>query len=111
MNREQEIRNEIQKLEDMYDKRKWNLTLKTWAILSTVFCVAAFCFGWMHEPLDFLAGVVISAVASGLFLFVSVIVMTPLLILRGTEVETLTRLRTELDMIEKGILRNDDTEQ
>lgn len=111
MNREQEIRNEIFKHDEMYDKRKRKLALKTLAVLSVVFYASAFFFGWMHDPLDFFGGIVLSVIMAGVFLFVSIIVMTPLIILRGNEVETLTRLRTELDMIEKGLLRNDDTEQ
>lgn len=111
MNREQEIRNEIWRCEQMYDKRKWKFTLKTLAVLSVVFYASAFFFGWMHDPLDFLGGIVLSVIAAGIFIVISTLVMTPLLILRENEVASLTRLRTELDMIEKGLLRNNDIEQ
>jgi hypothetical protein len=103
MNREQEIRNQIWEYEQMYEKRKGKLALKTWAVLSVAFYVLAFCFGWMHDPLDFLGGIVLSAVASGVFMFVSVLVMAPLNNLRGNEIAILTRLRTELDLLEKGL--------
>jgi len=107
MNREQEIRNEIWKHEQMYEKRKGKLALKTLAALSAVFYIAAFCFGWMHEPLDFLTGIVLSIIAAGGFMFVSILAMMPIYNLREHEVATLTRLRTELDLIEKGLLRYD----
>lgn len=107
MNKEQEIRNKILECEQMYEKRKGKLALKTWAILSAVFYVATFCFRWMHEPLDFLTGIVLSIIAAGGFIFVSIIVMMPLNNFREHEVATLTQLRTELDLMEKGLLRND----
>lgn len=107
MNREQEIRNEILKHEQMYEKRKGKLALKTWAALSVVFYIAAFCFGWMHEPLDFLTGIVLSIISAGGFMFVSIFVMMPLNNLREQEVTSLIRLKTELDLIERGLLRHD----
>ena len=91
----------------MYEKRKGKLSLKTWAVISVVFYVAAFCFEWMQEPLDFLIGIVLSVIAAGIFLYVGILAMTPLLNNRVDEITTLTRLRTELNFIEKGLLPNE----
>lgn len=110
MNREEEIRKEIWKIKQENGNRKWKLTLKTWAVLSIVLYVSAFASGSMNKPLDYLTGIVLSVIMAVVIWFVSIIVMTPVLIFREDEVTTLTRLRTELDLIEKGLLRYDDKE-
>lgn len=107
MDRAQELRDKIRKYEQMYEKRKGKLVLKTLAVLSVVFYIAAFCFGWMHEPLDFLGGIIISAVAAVAIFYIGIIAMIPLINSREDEITTLTRLKTELEFVEKGLLRND----
>ena len=102
MDRAQELRNLIWEHEKMYEKRKQKLAVKTWVVLSVCFYAIAFMFGMMEEPIDYLTNFVLSFVGAGAFMFVAVLAMLPLINLRGNELTTLTRLKIELENIEKG---------
>lgn len=102
MNREQELRKTIWEYEKMYEKRKQKLLIKILVVLSVCFYIAGIMFGMMQEPVDYLTGLVVAVIAAGLFMFVSVLVMLPLMNLRESELTTLTRLKIELGNVEKG---------
>lgn len=102
MNREQELRKLIWEHEEKYEKRKQKLAIKTWVVLSICFYAIAFMFGMMQKPIDYLSGLVVVVVVSGIFMFVAVLTLMPLTNLRESELTTLTRLKIELENIEKG---------
>ena len=102
MSREQELRKLIWEHERMYEKRKNKLTVKTLIVLSICFYIAGIVFGMMQEPLDYLTGIIVAVIGAGIFMFVAILVMTPLMKLRESELTTLTRLKIEMENIEKG---------
>lgn len=101
MDRAQKLRNMIWEHEKMYEKRKLKLVIKTLIVLSVCFYVVAFMWGMMQEPIDYLSGLVVAVVAAGIFMFVAILALTPLMNLRESELTTLTRLKKELESAEK----------
>lgn len=102
MDRAQELRKEIWEYEEIYKKRKNKLTIKTWVVVSVCFYAIAFMVGMMEEPIDYLTNFILSFVFAGIFMYAAILVMAPLTILREDEIRTLTRLKKELEDIEKG---------
>lgn len=102
MDRAQELRKLIWEHEKMYKKRKNKLAIKTWVVLSFCFYAIAFMCEMMQEPIDYLTNFVLSFIFAGIFIYVAILVMTPLLNMREREVSEITRLKIKLENIEKG---------
>lgn len=102
MSREQELKNLIWEHEKMYEKRKQKLVIKTLIVLSICFYIAGIIFGMTQELIDYLSGLVVAVVVAGIFMFVAVLVLTPILNIQEREVSDITRLKIELENIEKG---------
>lgn len=102
MDRAQKLRNLIWEHEKMYEKRKRKLLIKTLVVLSICFYIAGIVFGMIQEPIEYLTGLIVAVITAGIFLFVGILALTPLMNLRESELTTLTRLKKELGDIEKG---------
>ena len=101
MSREDTLRKKIWEREKMYERRKKMLALKTWVVFGIILYLIAFMFRWMQEPIEYLTGIIIALVTSGIFMFIGILVLTPLLNLRENELSTIARLKMELECAEK----------
>lgn len=102
MDRAEELRKLIWEHEKMYEKRKRKLVLKTWLVLSICVYVVSFMYDMMQEPVDYLTIFILSFVGVGIFIYVAILLLTPLLNVREIEVSEITRLKIKLENIEKG---------
>lgn len=96
-----ELKTQIDEVEKMYGKKKNKNTLYTFIFLGIGFYILGIWFGFMDSIIDYLAGIVISFIFAGIYFYVSMIVFLPIMICRSNEIETITRLKTELRLLEK----------
>ena len=102
MERENEIRLQIEKTEEIYQKKKNKILLRILIGLSVVFYVFGFMNGRMDSIKDFLIGIPIVLVCSGICLLFSIIILTPLLNCREDEIKRIANLKAELNRLEWG---------
>ena len=102
MEKETKIRWQIEKAEEMYQKKKNKILLHTLIGLSVALYLFGFMNGQMNNIKDYLTGIPIAFVCAGIFLLFSIIILTPLLNCRADEIERIATLKAELKQLEQG---------
>ena len=100
LSREEELRQQIHRLQDINENRKWMRTKKTLFVLSATVYLAAFMTDSMNSIQDYLVWIVCAPVAAVFIMFVSV--MVTLYIFSGalSDEKYVARLQGELDAIQ-----------
>ena len=101
MDKANELRQEIFELEKIYQKKKNKINLYTFIFLGIAFYICGIWFGYMNSVTDYLSGIVISYVFAGFYMFISILVFTPIFNCCSNEIESITRLKTKLQLLEK----------
>ena len=100
LSREEELIQQIHRLQDANENRKWMRTKKTLFVLSAVVYLAAFMTDSMNSIQDYLVWIVCAPVAAALIIFMSV--MVTLYISSGalSDEKHVARLQGELNAIQ-----------
>lgn len=101
MDKANELRKEIFELEKIYQKKKNKINLYTFIFLGIAFYICGIWFDYMNSVTDYLAGIVIAYGFAGLYYYISLIVFTPIFNCCSNEIESITRLKTKLQLLEK----------
>lgn len=101
MDRIADLKTRIYETEKMYEKKKNKINLYTFIFLGIGFYIIGIWLGLMNSIIDYLAGIVIAFVCAGFYMFISILIFTPILNCRSNEIEIITMLKTELRLSEK----------
>lgn len=100
LSREEELRQQIHRLQDVNENKKWMRVKKTFFVLSPTVYLIAFMTDSMNSIQDYLEWIVVAPIFAGLIMFASVLIS--LYITNGAmqDEKHIARLQGELDAIQ-----------
>jgi hypothetical protein len=101
MDKVNEFRRYIKETEDRYEKKKNKTNLYTFIGLSIAFYVIGIWLGWIQDATEYLYGLAVAPICAGIYMYVSLLIFLPIINCRTNEIQTMTRLRSELSYLEK----------
>lgn len=101
MDKEQELLKRIENLEKIAEKRKRAKMWKTFAGLSVAFYLIALWAGALHGIVGYAGGVAVAMVFAGLYLYVSLLILSPIITHGIGCAVAIEQLKTELRLLRK----------
>lgn len=93
---EARLRQEISKLDALYEKRKEKRVIRTFLVLSGVVYLAASAFGAMNGIVEYLCGLVVAPFVAGIIMYGSMLVLLYMMTGGTEEIKIIARLEGEL---------------